>query len=83
MVILVENEEVTGLLNHQASTASAASQHRQGSTHDQRSYKGGKSSGFATPQLLQLSAIGRQDTGKGWLYADYLKADRPNTSSST
>ena len=83
MVILVENEEVTGLLNRQASTNSQGSVRRSGSTHDQRSYRGGKSSGFATPQPLQLGAIGRQDTGKGGLYAEYLKSDRPNTSSST
>lgn len=90
MVILVENEEVTGLLNRQASTGSAAGPgqfHRQVSQASQRSYRGGKSSGFATPQPLQLGAIGRQDTGKdsgrGGLYAEYLKSDRPNTSSST
>ena len=81
MVILVENEKVTGLLNRQASTNSQASTsrkaYRQGDSHDQRSYRGGggKSSGFATPQPLQLGAIGRQDTGKGGLYAEYLKSD--------
>ena len=72
MVILVENEEVTGLLNRQASTNS---QRSHGSRHGQRS------SGFATPQPLQLGAIDRESTGKD-MYADYLKEDRPNTKGS-
>lgn len=75
MVILVENEEVTGLLNRQNANGNL---NRQLST---TSGRGARSSGFATPQPLQLGAIDRQSTGKE-MYAEYLRDGRPNTKGS-
>lgn len=64
MIILVENEEVTGLLNRQISDSSRS-----------------RSSGFATPQPLQLGPIDKQGTEKE-MYAAYLKEGRPDTKQS-
>jgi len=97
MVVLVENEEVTGLLNRQGSAASASNASARGGGGVSRSnsrgpahllHGGGANGAAKAPSAIDLGPVspgGRSDTPNA-MYADYMRSSRegqrPDTSGT-